>query len=303
MQKFMRTFLKLLFVLLTSPIVFAQHTKSETENALLWKIEGKDFKKPSYLFGTIHLIPSSDFFLPEGLEQSLEQVESIFFEIDMDEMNDMSVLMGLMDKILMQNDTSLADLLQPEQYLKIEQYFDSKGLPLAMFDRIKPLFSSALVGVDGDAFGLKNDRYKSYEFELSAMASKKNLKQEGLESMEFQLSIFDSIPYKIQADMLYNSVSTSTENESQMNQMFESYKQQNLGALNKSLSAEDHQFMPYLELMLYNRNLNWIPIMKEKMKTSACFFAVGAGHLAGDRGVIQLLRKEGFKLTPVNSMK
>ena len=135
--------------------------------------------------------------------------------------------------------------------------------------------------------------------ELAEMAKKRNLKVEGLESMDFQLSIFDSIPYSVQANMLFDAVSSSQENESQMNQMFENYKQQNLNSLNNTLTDEDQQFLPYMEMMLYNRNINWIPIMKNKMKIHSCFFAVGAGHLGGERGVIKLLRNEGYKLSPV----
>jgi uncharacterized protein len=295
----MRKISIILFFLSLVQIAWSQSSEKGIENALLWKIEGKGLPTPSYLFGTIHMIPAQDYFLPQGMEKVLTQVTSMYFEIDMDEMNDMSVLLGLMDKILMQNDTSLSDLLNTEEYTRIEHYFDSKGLPLAMFDRIKPLFASALVGVDGDAFGLNDGRYKSYELELAAIANSKNIKIEGLESMDFQLSIFDSIPYAVQAEMLYNAVNASGENQKQMTQMVEYYKQQNLQHLNKTLTAEDHEFLPYMEMMLYNRNMNWIPIMKTKMKEGACLFAVGAGHLGGQRGVIQLLRNEGYKVLPI----
>jgi uncharacterized protein YbaP (TraB family) len=299
----MRYLLKFLGLFLSAQFLIAQDSIKSIENALFWKIEKNENQKPSYLFGTIHLIPAADFFLPDGLETALGKSQKIFFEIDLDEMNDMGAMFGLVDKIMMKNDTSLSDLVSNEEYTKIKAYFENLGLPLAMFDRVKPMFLSAMAGTDGNPFALQDGSFKSYELELAELAKKKNIEVDGLESMEFQLSIFDSIPYAIQAKMLLESVAATKPDEDQVEQMYNNYKSQNLDALNQTISKEDQQLLPYLEMMLYNRNKNWIPIMKTEMAKDTCFFAVGAGHLAGEKGVIQLLRNEGYKVTPIISEK
>ena len=296
----MRLFYNFLCLLLSSQLLFAQHSN---QNALLWKIEGKGIANPSYLFGTIHMIPKEDYFLPKGLEETLDHVHRIFFEINIDQMNDPGAMMGMMDKILMKNDTSLLDLVSAEEYGKMKDYFDTIGLPLTLFDHVKPMFLSAMAGTDGNPFALKDGSFKSYEFEIGEIAKKKNLETDGLETMEFQVSIFDSIPYGIQAKMLLESVLSAHENEEQMKQMYRNYKEQNLNALNQTISKEDQQLLPYLEMMLYNRNKNWIPIIKKAIEKEACFFAVGAGHLGGERGVIQLLKNEGYELKPMKELK
>lgn len=295
----MNIFYKFLGLFLSTQLLLAQDSKFLLDDALLWKIEGKQITQPSFLFGTIHLIPAEDYFLPKGFEDALSQTKKIFFEIDLDQMNDPGEMMGLMDKLIMKNDTSLSELVGKDEYEKIKVYFDNMGLPLAMFDRIKPLFLSAMAGTEGNPFALKDGSFKSYELELAEMAKEKNLDIEGLESIEFQVSIFDSIPYGIQAKMLLESVSTTHQNEHQVNEMYKSYKQQNLNALNETISKEDQQLLPYLEMMLYNRNKNWIPIIKKEIQIASCFFAVGAGHLGGELGVINLLREQGYKVSPV----
>lgn len=297
----MRLLFKFLGLIFTSQLLLAQATDPQLEQALLWKIEGNGIKNPSYLFGTIHLIPKEDYFLPKGLEPAFNQVQKVFFEIDLDQMNDPTSMMGVFDKIFMTNDTSLTDLVTKDEYEKLNAYFEKIGFPLSMFERMKPMFLSALAGVDGNPAALKDGSYKSYEMELSELAKTKNLETDGLESIEFQLSIFDSIPYGIQAKMLLESIATTEQNEDQMKQMYHNYKMQNLNALNQTLSKEDQTLQPYLEMMLYNRNKNWIPKIKSEVDKGACFFAVGAGHLGGARGVINLLRKEGFTLKPVMS--
>jgi len=289
----MRLLFKFLGLFLSSQLLIAQQSTLALDQGLLWKIDGNGIKDPSYLFGTIHIIPKEDYFLPKGLEESFNKVHKVFFEIDIDQMNDPSVMMGIYDKIFMNNDTSLADLITAEEYEKLRIYFENIGFPLAMVDHMKPMFLSALAGMDGNPTALKDGSYKSYELELAELAKNKNLETDGLESLEFQLSIFDSIPYRIQAKMLL-AVSSTEQNDNQMKQMYQNYKLQNLNALNQSISKEEQSLQPYLEMMLYNRNKNWIPKIKSEVSKGACFFAVGAGHLGGERGVINLLRKEGY---------
>jgi len=87
------------------PEVHAQKTKGD--NALLWKVTGKNLKKPSYVFGTIHIIDAKDYFLPEGTLSAMESSDRICFEIDMAEMSDMSSMMGMLQKIYMEDGLSI----------------------------------------------------------------------------------------------------------------------------------------------------------------------------------------------------
>ncbi len=273
------------------------------EKALLWKIEGNTLPTSSYLFGTIHMIDRSDYFLPVGTELAIEASKKMVFEIDMDDMTDMGAQMGMLTKAFMSDGLTLKDLMNDEDYELVVAHFKEKGLPMFMMERIKPMFLSALADMDleGMSLGGENSNVVSYEMEFYDKAQKNNLEVEGLESIDYQMSIFDSIPYNTQADMLVEAVKMSGNNEG-MEALIESYKNQDIEALVESIDEEEGM-KDFGDLLLKNRNLNWIPIMNEMMKDGTHFFAVGAGHLAGKFGVIHLLKEEGYTLTPILESK
>jgi len=275
------------------------YAQDSLSNALLWKISGNGLEKPSYLFGTIHMIPVEDYFLPKGTEECLNQTNNLYLEIAMDEMMDMSNLAGVMDQMFMANDTSLADLLTKTEYDLVSGHFEKMGLPMMFFERMKPMFLSAFGSPEMNPQNFQDGQIKSYEMEFNEMAKKHSIPVKGLETVAFQLSVFDSIPYKAQAQMLVESLKSNDGESSGLKEMIKSYIAQDLNKLSESITAEETAMNPYLDMMLNNRNKKWIPIMAEVMKKEPCFFAVGAGHLGGKEGVINLLRKNNFVVEPV----
>src|SRR6478609_2422902 len=93
---------------------YAQKTSSGLDaNTLLWKISGKNLSKPSYLFGTMHMICANDIELSDSLKSAIQNSDNIYLELDMD---DMWQMMGAMMHMNMKGDTTLSDLLTPEDY-------------------------------------------------------------------------------------------------------------------------------------------------------------------------------------------
>ncbi len=270
-------------------------------DALLWKIERKDLSAPSYLFGTIHMIPKEDYFEPFGFDEAFESCQKVVFEIDLDEMNDMGALMGLMGNLMMKDGVTLSDLLSPEEYKEVADYFEEMGLPMVMLGSIKPMFLSMLAEVNMDPSAMQSDDIVSYEMDMYDRANASSKDVGGLETMAYQMSIFDSIAYKDQALMLLDAV-RSTDLESDMfEETVTLYKQQKIESMVAMVGdAEQGDLGGYEDILLNNRNHNWIPVMAKQMSKRSVFFAVGAGHLAGENGVIKLLRKEGYTLTPVS---
>jgi len=139
---------------------------------------------------------------------------------------------------------------------------------------------------------------ESYEqtFMNLAVQYKKNIN--GLETIEDQIAVFDSIPDSVEVanlkEMVYNFQSQITEFE----KLVTIYKTQNIDSIFNLTQNGTDQLNAEAEL-LTKRNSNWIPVMKTNMQKAPCFFAVGAAHLGGDIGVIALLRKQGFTVKPV----
>jgi uncharacterized protein len=278
--------------------------KSDNAKSLLWEISGKDLKKPSYLYGTIHIIPKADYFITEATQKAFDASEKVTFEINMKEMNNPMALMGIMGKAMMADGKKLKDLIKEEDYKLVQRKFDTLGLPLKMLERMKPMFLSVMMGTDGEKISLENNsanKSTSYEMEFMQMGEKQKKDFDGLETIEFQMGIFDSIPYKVQAEMLVKTIKSGGSGDADLKKMVEMYKKQDIDAMSKMLaSGEESDLAGYEKMLVLNRNRNWIPLMAKSMRDKTTFFAVGAGHLGGNFGVVNLLRKEGYKLKALN---
>jgi hypothetical protein len=288
-------------------------TPTEDENNLLWEISGKGLAAPSYLYGTIHMIPAENYFLTKATEVAFDKSTRIAFEIDTEEMTNPAAMMGLLSKMYMNNDTTLADLLSEEDYKIVSTHFEEMGMPMMFMGKIKPMFLTILAGEDmkdmksgqNPMSMMGGDGMKSYELELTERAKAAEKPIVGLETAAFQMSLFDSIPYTAQAKMLLETIRSEQKEEdgeetNAMDKMIELYTTQDIVGMQSMMSDDPAGIGGYEELLLLKRNRKWIPVMEELMTQETVFFAVGAGHLAGDEGVIALLRKAGYTMTPVN---
>lgn len=274
-----------------------------TEKTVLWEISGNDLEKPSYLFGTIHIIGKDDFILHDSTKTLFAQTDQVVFEVDIEEANGLFSQLSMMMGLVMNNGTTLKDLVSNEDYLLVKKRFDKMGLPMFIFERVKPMILSTFLSEDM-SLGAMSDMV-SYEMELLALSKKqeKEMDVKGLETLQFQMSVFDSIPYKAQAEMLVEGLKmesdASAEGQDQFKVMVDLYKDEDLIGMQKMFESEEGGLGEWDDVLLKNRNENWIPIMAEMMKEMPTFFAVGAGHLGGEHGVIALLRKQGYTMTPV----
>ena len=276
---------------------FAQGNKEN--NTLLWKISGNGIEKPSYLFGTVHMICKEDAHLSNNLMAAIKNADRVYLELDMDNLFEM---IGAMMKMKMNNDTTLADLLTPKEYKKAKEYFEAKGsmLPFSVLETFKPLLASSLLMESSIAC----EEQVAMEQIIMEEAKKNGKRIDGMETMAYQMSIFDSIPYKVQAQELLKSITTGdkeSDGDKEYKELMKAYKEQDLNKLGKMVSKSDNGMMQYEDILLNNRNRNWVAKLKTLLKDKSLVIAVGAGHLPGEKGVINLLRKEGYTVTPVEN--
>jgi uncharacterized protein YbaP (TraB family) len=265
---------------------------SQTEKSLLWRITGRDLPRPSYLYGTIHMICPEDLKLDDSLVRSVEMSNRLFFEIDMDAPGMMLKTM----KLSMLSSGSLRDLMKPEDYEELSGFVkDSLGLPMVMLNRMKPIVLMSMLYTKA----LTCKTPGSYEEALSRLAKKLNVPISGLETLEDQMSIFDQIPDSTEIQMLMNMVKHFNDHRTEFDSMIQAYKSKDLSRLGSMISAAP-DISGFEDLLLVNRNKKWISVMQDEMKKSGCLFAVGAGHLPGANGLIQLLRQTGFSVSPVD---
>ena len=159
--------------------------------------------------------------------------------------------------------------------------------------------SMMLTNDEGGGMGNgKDSKMTAVEMELWHIAKKQKKKSGGLETAEYQMSIFDKIPYEDQAKMLIDGLRTVTPegDENEMERMTKLYQNQDIEAMQEMIGGDSTGMAEYEDLLLGQRNRNWISVMGRMMLEQPTFFAVGAGHLGGQGGVVALLRKEGYRV-------
>ena len=274
-----------------------QGSSKPLQKSLLWEISGNGLTKPSYLYGTIHMICKDDAILGDSLIAAIQRSDRVYFEVDMD--NLMEMITALKD-FKMRNDTTLADLLSKEDYEKVKEFMESKSglLPFSKLETYKPMLASSLLMESG----IGCEESVAMEQLILEEAKKNKKRVEGLETMSYQASIFDSIPYKLQAEQLLKYVKedgSKSAVDKQFEEMIEAYKAQDIEKLGEFVKEDDSGLGNYEDILIYNRNRNWVQKLKTLMADKTLTIAVGAGHLAGEKGVIKLLRKEGYTVKPV----
>lgn len=265
---------------------------ANAQNSLLWKITGNGLKEPSYVFGTIHL--TCDATLDANTIKALQQTKQLYLELDMD---DPTLQTTMMKGMYMKDGMTMSKLATPEDFAAVDAYMTTKlGASAKVLENMKPVLVSTMM-----LPMLMQCPLKSVEEELMKITKQQNEEVFGLETIDEQLAVFDVIPYKVQMDELVKSVKNKFVNDkAELDEMYKVYATKDLAAMHALVNSSDNAITSkYQDPLLNNRNANWIPRIESIAKQQPTFFGVGAAHLGGPKGVLELLRKRGFTVVAV----
>lgn len=265
-----------------------------TANAsMLYKVSGNDMEEPSYLFGTIHLICQSDFKIDDATTAAINASDRIVLEIDMDNPAEMQTMQA---KITSPDGKKISAHLSEDEHTLLDTYLTNKmGANLATVDTLRPFVVSSMLM----SMQMECGQPVSYEgyFVQQAMAQQKPL--DGLESVDFQLSIFEQIPHEEQVEWLVDIVEDEAKNKAEMERMVKLYVNGDVDGLYGIFSEVD-AYAEYKEVLLDNRNYDWQKKLDQQFQEAGSeFIAVGAGHLGGKAGMINLLKESGYTVEAV----
>ncbi len=290
----MKLIFLILFIFCTGNTLVAQNSDTLT-SSLLWEIKGKKVESPSYIMGTMHLIPEDKFLFPEHIEDKLKNSEVLVMEIGgiSEDVNVVKYMMldtgNVFSYFTEQQLDSLFD------YTEKELGYDEENMRM-MFSKMKPLVIMQLM--TKNTFG---ENPASYELTLEKLAKEDSLEIQGLETIEDQVAIFDKISIEEQVDMLVSSLKASyTDSDSSTSvEIIDVFLTQNIDSIYRYTMSAGGEMGNMEKDFLTDRNQKWIPQIRKLVKRNKCFIAVGAAHLGGPYGVIQLLKDEGYELIPV----
>lgn len=259
---------------------------------LLYQISGNGLSTASYLYGTIHILPKDQFELSNSLKRAFDASKTIAMEVDLDMSGAQKI--ALAQQVLLPEGKTLKDFMAEQDYLQLKMYcIDSLKWSESKFERsskLKPMFFSSILIQESMS------NMASYEMEFNKMAKKKHKNTIGLETIEFQLNLFDQLPMQTQVDMLKQDYKSDLKS---FDILLACYLKEDLETLGKLMAEETAAYPEFNDILLVQRNKSWIAPMKTQMQKESTFFAVGAGHLSGPEGVISLLRAQGFTVTAI----
>lgn len=282
-----------IILLFLSQLNFAQKIQ---EKSLLWEISGKNLTKPSYIFGTMHVMCQGDVVLTPEIEKSLQSADQIMMELDMD---DPMIMFNMMGATLSKDGKTLTEKLGEDLSKKVDAILQERAkISLAMLDNLNLQALSMQLGL----LGLSCPMELGYDMLLTQEAQKNGKEIFGLETVEEQLKILMGQSDEETLKAISFMANNFSEVEKELMTMVETYKARDVQKL-YDIVFESYKDPKYpqvkLEELLDNRNKNWIPILENAMKDKSLFIAVGAAHLAGENGVINLLRKQGYTVKAI----
>lgn len=274
----------------------------QTSAQVLFKVEGKDLKAPSYIFGTHHVAPLST--IEEfGAIKPYESATQIVGEIDMTQ-DPMALSAQMQSHMLAPADSTLSKIISPEDFAIIaenfKKYAPMPGMELQMVDMLKPTAVASMVAVSMAAQSMEGfnpaEQLDTW-FQTQGKAQGKEIVP--LETAEQQAVIlFDTTPIAFQAEALVEMLKDPEKAVAATNKLTEAYKNQDLDTMLK-LAEDDDSHPEFMRALLDNRNADWLTKLPAIMTQAPTFVAVGALHLAGDKGIVEGLRKLGYTVTPV----
>jgi uncharacterized protein YbaP (TraB family) len=281
----------------SSIICYAQNdTKIQSatnRNSLLWKIEGNGAKDGCYLFGTMHLIEKEFFNFPKKLRKLLTHSELLVMEIP-----GLSNQLEAMQLLQLPNG-SFFDFFTTEQQDSISKWVEkelhlNKTAFQTIIAHMKP-FVFVQLATESQFIG----NTESYEQTFESLAQSKKIPVKGLETVNQQIALFDNLSRYEQAEMVMELIRDTVPTGEAVKKLEQLYYTQQIDELYNQLTHEKGIIASKKATFIDHRNVNWIPKIATFISEKRTFIAVGAGHLSGEQGLIQLLENKGYTVTPV----
>ncbi|MEO0871533.1 MAG: TraB/GumN family protein [Pseudomonadota bacterium] len=267
---------------------------SEAKGPALWKVADED--TTIYLFGTIHALPSDIEWYDEDIAAALSASDTLVTEIRMDPKGEQEMQELALAKGMFTDGTTLRSLLSEEQVMAYDSALGGLGVPAAAFDRFEPW----MAGLTLTMLPLLQQGYSPDSGVEKVLLTKVGDKpQDALETAEFQLDLFDSLPQDKQVTFLMEAVEGIDEAKAVLDAMVAEWLEGDADAL-AELMNEGLEDPVIAEALLYDRNAKWVEWIDTRLETpGTVFIAVGAGHLAGAKSVQDLLAARDIEVERV----
>lgn len=271
---------------------------------LLWKVSGNGLGRPSYIFGTYHMAPSSMIDRIAGIDKAIEACDVVVGEVEKDSLMSSEVQARMAKAMMAPSDSTLDKLLSPQGYAIVEKvfnkYFGTMGVKLSQMKNLKPsAISTQMQAMQAIKYFPNFNANDLIDVAVQARANDEGRPSIGLESVQEQIDLLFNGPLTEQAQGLLEACKQDEFFQAQSVALADAYMAQDLNKLFAVMTdATKGDSEEIMEMLIYKRNRNWAQKLNVMMPERAMLVCVGAGHLPGDKGLLQLLRNMGYTVEP-----
>ncbi len=290
---------KIAFTLLVLFVTILAFAAQPQGNGLLWKVSGNGLTKPSYVMGSHHAAPATFVDQVKGFREAVADADAVYGEVNKDELSG-AAQQQMMMYAMAPADSTLSKLLSPADMTSLDSLLAIyTGMPgmTAQMEMLKPAVITAQLAVL--VIAADNPEMAAAANPLDAVimgiGEEQGKPTGGLETVETQMQLLFGDPLTLQAKDLMDAVHNNDKLIRQAHDLTAAYLAQDLAVINRITTDPEYGIEPEnLDRMLYDRNRAWADELVEMMPQKSVFVVVGAGHLGGDQGLLNLLAKNGY---------
>ncbi len=287
--------LLLVALALVQPVAGQTNRVAASTRHTLWKVQGQT--NTLYLMGSIHVLKQENYPLPAPLENAFSNAQVAVFETDIGQMSSPDIAFQLMSKAQLPEGQTLQDQLTPATYALLTNHAADAGMPLIMLQSFQPGFAAMLIEVsEMQKIGL-DPEYGLDEYFF------KRAKKEGkdivpLETLDFQIGLVTGFSKEEGELIMKTTLEEIDQTKKELNEMLAAWQTGDADKLAKLLNEVQSKAPTIFKRLVTDRNQTWAPKLEELMRSGRnVVVIVGAGHLVGPEGVVELLKKKGLKVT------
>jgi uncharacterized protein YbaP (TraB family) len=260
----------------------------------VWSVRSGD--NVIYLGGTVHLLRPGDYPLPDEFEEAYQASSELYFETDIAAMGDLSVQAQMLQQLTYSDERSLRTVLSDEAYTALSAYTQTAGLPIVMLEKFKPgLLISTLQILVFQSMGFTPQGVDAF-FHTRAVADGKAEGQ--LETVQEQIGFIAAMGEGNDSEFILLSLKDLTETGNVIDGMIGAWRSGDAQGLSELFVEDMKVEAPALyDTLLLERNLKWIPRINRMLQDADTeFVLVGAAHIVGENGLLDLLSQEGYEI-------
>jgi uncharacterized protein YbaP (TraB family) len=265
----------------------------------VWRVTGERGSEVT-LLGSMHVLRPTDYPLPAAVDELIERADVIVMEIDLDDIDAATQQRVILGTAMLPQGTVLANVVDADVYRLVQQTSAQLGVDLKLLERFEPWFLAVTLLDQGmRKFGYQAERGIEQHVLGEAQRTRKEIV--GLETLEFQIGIFDSLPPSQQQAMLEQTLAELDEAETALSAMVAAWRDGELESLSAELLDDFDEFPGLYDTLVTKRNAAWVPKL-ERMLTDGQrhLVVVGALHLVGRDNVISMLAARGHGVERVH---